>query len=548
MCGILAVIGKCSEEEVVKIKEVSKKLSPRGPDESGSFVSDHSVLCHERLSIIDLHSGKQPLLSEDMALIHNGEIYNHMSLRGQLGHELFKTKSDSESILFGYKKWGEEVVHKLDGVFAFVLTHEKGFLVGRDPIGVKPLFYGRDEKGRLWFASEYKALIDSCVDIHEFLPGHVMTEKDYSPRRWFFPDWFRGVEVKTGPEKIKQGLIDAVEKRLMSDVSIAALLSGGLDSSLVASIAAKALAKEGKKLYTYSVGLEGSPDLEKARDVAAFIGSVHTEVVYTVEEGLDHVVELIEKIESYDVTTIRASTPMSLVAQRIRKDGHKVILSGEGADELYGGYLYFAHAPSASDFHFECLRRVKRLHTSDVLRADRSSAGNSLEARVPFLDLEFLKISMELDAEYKVITDERREKYVLRKAFDDGEYLPSEVLWRQKEQFSDGVGYSWVDGLKKLADEKVSDVDFAKAAETFPHNTPLTKEAYFYRKIYASHFDHDSVDKLVKRWIPKWQEYNIDPSGRANKLHEQTVELVGDKSEDLDKTSLAVKADLVASL
>ena len=539
MCGILAVIGSTSESEVEFIKAQSKKLSLRGPDESGSFVSDKGVLCHERLSIIDLHSGKQPIISDSYALIHNGEIYNHMNLRSEIGHEKFSTKSDSESILFGYEKWGEEVVHKLDGVFAFVILHEDGFIAGRDPIGVKPLFYGRDDQGRLWFASEYKALIESCIEIHEFLPGHVMTQKDFSPRRWFFPDWYRGIEVKAGPERIKDAFIQAVEKRLMSDVSIAALLSGGLDSSLVASIAAKALAKEGKKLFTYSVGLEGSPDLAKARDVAEFIGSVHHEIVYTVEEGLDHVEELIGKIESYDVTTIRASTPMSLVAGRIKADGHKVVLSGEGADELFGGYLYFAHAPSATDFHFECLRRVKRLHTSDVLRADRSSAGNSLEARVPFLDLKFLQVAMELDAEYKVLTPEKREKYILRKAFDDGTYLPSEVLWRQKEQFSDGVGYSWVDGLKDLADRKISDAEFSRAAEIFPHNTPMTKEAFFYRKIYTSHFPHESVDKLVKRWIPKWQEYNIDPSGRANKLHEQTTE-TSDVSEAIKKAPDAI--------
>lgn len=524
MCGILAVIGKI-DKEIVQAE--SKLLSHRGPDESGVLSTDHYVLAHERLSIIDLTSGIQPIVDRDMAVIHNGEIYNHKALKDEFKVS-FKTKSDSESILHGYSIHGEDIVHKLDGIFAFVVVHEERFLVARDPIGVKPLYYGKDQEGRLWFASEQKALTKHCVWFKEFLPGHLMTEKDLEPRRWFEPLWFKGECKGTDASLIKKTFIDAVEKRLMSDVEVGALLSGGLDSSLVASIASRALKRMGKTLKTFSVGMSvDSPDLIRAREVATFIGSDHTEVVFSFDEGLATIRELIYKTESYDVTTTRAATPMYIMSKVIQKKGIKVVLSGEGADEMFGGYLYFSHAPCAKDFHKESLRRVKRLHTSDVLRADRATAGLGIEARVPFLDLKFLDVVMNIDPSLKLITDSKMEKHILREAFDDKSdpWLPDSVLWRQKEQFSDGVGYSWIDGLKEYADFEIDTEKFSQAHKLFSHNTPTTKEAFLYRTIYEEFYSHPSCALIIKKWIPKWQDYNADPSGRANKLHTATYGL-----------------------
>lgn len=530
MCGILAVIGSVKKELTLEMAlKASKKLTHRGPDESGHVVtSSGHILCHERLSIVDLKTGKQPIKSEDESyLIHNGEIYNHKELRATLSKEYERQGlSDSEIILHGYLDMGPSIVSKLDGVFAFIISHKDKVLVARDPIGVKPLFFGEDDQGALWFASEAKSLEDICEIVESFPVGHYYT-KEEGFVRYFKPSWWTGdIKPSRDASKVRELLTKACTKRLMSDVPVGVLLSGGLDSSLVSSIVARELKKEGRTVKSFSIGLnKDSKDLVKAREVAEFLGTEHHEITYTVEEGISYMRKLIEKVETYDVTTIRASTPMLIMTEYIRKQGVKVVLSGEGADEMFGGYLYFGNAPTSDEFHDETVRRVKRLHTSDVQRADRSTMGAGVEARVPFLDLEFLDEVMNLDPELKVIKKgEKMEKHVLRKAFDtpDDPYLPDSILWRQKEQFSDGVGYSWVDGLKEFAEEVISDIEFARRESLFPHNTPLTKEAFLYRKIYASIFKNKSMVKLVKRWIPRWQDYDIDPSGRANAAHTQT--------------------------
>ena len=405
----------------------------------------------------------------------------------------------------------------------------------------------------MWFASESKSLQDVCETIEAFPVGHYYTT-DEGFVRYFKPTWWTEEQLPTrGPERIRELLTEACKKRLMSDVPVGVLLSGGLDSSLVSSIVAREMKKQGKTIKSFSIGLDkDSKDLVKAREVAEFLGTEHHEITYTVEEGISLVEELIEKVETYDVTTVRASTPMYIMTKYIRDQGVKVVLSGEGADEMFGGYLYFGHAPSAKEFHEEALRRVKRLHTSDVQRADRSTMGAGVEARVPFLDLKFLDEVMSLDPELKMIVQgEKMEKYVLRKAFDtpDDPYLPDSVLWRQKEQFSDGVGYSWVDGLKDFAEQAVSDIEFAKREELYPHNTPLTKEAFLYRRIFEKKFPHKSSEKLVKRWIPRWQDYDIDPSGRANAAHGATYHDNGVIDKSAKKEELeALETDLSIAL
>jgi len=522
MCGILAVIGSTDTELARKL---SQKMSHRGPDESGLFTDGlGNILCHERLSIIDLKTGHQPIeLGAQLALVHNGEIYNHAALRKTLIDPLaFKTKSDSEIILHLYREKGVAAIHDLDGVFAFILVDGERCFVGRDPIGVKPLFYGRDKNGALWFSSEFKSLVDACVDISEFPPGHYYT-KEEGFVEYYRPQW-RAEKVATGgAEQIKSSLIAAVKKRMMSDVPLGVLLSGGLDSSLLASIVSREMKKVGKKVKSYSVGIDANAhDLVAARKVAKHIGSDHHEVIFSPTEGLEALSELIHKLETYDVTTIRSATPMYLMMKYIRKDGVKVVLSGEGADEIFGGYMYFHNAPNSDEFHRECVRRVKLLYTSDVLRADRATMGAGVEARVPFLDLDFLQTSMSVDAKLKqCIAGKKIEKYVLREAFDDQQdpYLPAEILWRQKEQFQDGVGYSWVDGLKAYTESMVTDAEFAMKEVLFPYNTPATKEAFFYRKTFAQHFPHPEVDKLIWKWIPKWQGQDLDPSGRASVFH-----------------------------
>lgn len=519
MCGLVAIYGKTTKEELTKMGAF---LSHRGPDSHNSWINDAGFgLHHNRLAIIDLHTGQQPIVENRIGLIHNGEIYNHHHLRNKLKGS-WQTTSDSEAILKGYLEWKEKVVHHLDGVFAFVLFDDDKCFAARDPIGVKPLYWAKDQEGRILFASEMKAFDNEELEIKEFPPGHYYTS-DSGLLKYYQPNWYEPSIPFGQADSLKEKLISAVEKRLMSDVPLGSLLSGGLDSSLITSIAARLLKNRGKRLRTYSVGLDPqTPDLQRAREVALFLETDHKEIIFTIEEGIALLEELIYKIESYDVTTIRASTPMYIMSRIISQDGIKVVLSGEGADEIFGGYLYFSNAPDEKEFHKECVRRVQRLHSSDVLRADRSTMGQGVEARVPFLDLAFLDIAMNIDPKLKVFSGNIMEKSILRFSFEDKEnpWLPQSILWRQKEQFSDGVGYSWIDSLKAYAENTIKDEDFAKASEYFPYNTPLTKEAFLYREIFERIHKNPSCKKNIKRWVPKWQQ-DIDPSGRANRLHIQ---------------------------
>lgn len=525
MCGILAVIGKGADETLVK--QLSKIMSHRGPDESDLHITEKGhFLSHERLSIVDLHTGKQPLQGTDSAwMVHNGEIYNHQQLRETvLKDHMFRTTSDSEVIVHLYEEFGYDFCNKLDGIFAFVVIDGDDFIVGRDPLGVKPLYYGKDKEGRLYFASEMKAIADQCEAFEAFPPGHFYTSKTgfvkYYEPKW--EDESLAVE-KLDLKAIRHTLTEAVRKRLMSDVPIGVLLSGGLDSSLTSSIASRIMKEtSGQKLHSFSIGLEAdAPDAVAAREVADFLGTEHHEIHFTIEEGIQILDKLIWHLETYDVTSIRASTPMYFLSKAITDMGIKVVLSGEGSDEIFGGYLYFRNAPSVADFQKETIERVQRLSTADLLRADKSTMAHGLEARVPFLDKAFLELAIKIQPEEKMPkTYDGIEKYILRKAFDTPEqpYLPQRILWRQKEQFSDGVGYNWIDALIDYCAAQVTDEAFAKAAELFPYNTPATKEAFFYRTIFHKHFPQESAAKTVRKWIPKWQS-NQDPSGRANAAH-----------------------------
>jgi len=524
MCGFLAIIGKGKEEELVK--ELSKRMAHRGPDESDLYITENGhILSHERLSIIDLHSGKQPIQGTSSAwMVHNGEIYNHQELRNTiLKDHTFRTKSDSEVIVHLYEKFGYDFVDMLDGDFAFVVVDGDDYIAGRDPLGVKPLYYGMDDRGRMYFASEMKAIADQCKTFSTFPPGHFYTAqtgfvKYYQPQYEDFKACVESVDL----ELIREKLTEATQKRLMSDVPIGVLLSGGLDSSLTSSIAARLLKEKGKELHSFSIGLDKeAPDAVAARKVAEFLGTIHHEIHFTIEQGIEILDKLIWHLETYDVTSIRASTPMYFLSKAITERGIKVVLSGEGADEVFGGYLYFRNAPSIEDFTKETIERVQKLFTADLLRADKSTMAHGLEARVPFLDKAFLEVAMKIEGEQKLPkTYAGVEKYILRKAFDTPEkpYLPKEVLWRQKEQFSDGVGYNWIDTLIEYCSSQVTDEEMEKAAEIFPYNTPATKEAFFYRKIFHKYYPQTSAAQTVRKWIPKWQE-NQDPSGRANAAH-----------------------------
>jgi asparagine synthase (glutamine-hydrolysing) len=526
MCGILAIIGKGKDAE--SVMKLSKRMSHRGPDESDLHVMENgSVLSHERLSIIDLHSGKQPIQGSNTAyVIHNGEVYNHQALRdGILKEHTFRTKSDSEVIVHLYEEFGYHFCDKIDGDFAFVVINGDDFIVARDPLGVKPLYYGLDERGRIYFASEMKSLSDQCKTFSTFPPGHYYTQKSgfvkyYKP---VYEDYEKA-NHNLDLELIRSTLTEATRKRLMSDVPIGVLLSGGLDSSLTSAIASRLLAEQGKKLHSFSVGLNAdAPDALAARKVADFLGTEHHEVHFTVEQGIEIVDKLIWHLETYDVTSIRASAPMYFLSKAISDLGIKVVLSGEGADEIFGGYLYFRNAPSAAEFQKETIERVQKLFTADLLRADKSTMAHGLEARVPFLDKDFLEVAMRVNPEEKQPKRyDGKEKYILRKAFDTPEdpYLPAEILWRQKEQFSDGVGYSWIDQLIKYCASQVTDEQLLGAATEFPYNSPVTKEAYFYRSIFNKYYPQVSAAQTVRKWIPKWQE-NQDPSGRANEAHVQ---------------------------
>ena len=530
---------------------MSKKIRHRGPDWSGIYMGGSAILAHERLSIVDPESGRQPLFSPDgkQVLAVNGEIYNHQDLRRRFaGRYQFQTGSDCEVVLALYGSIAHDLSHRqicrmleeLNGIFAFVLYDEARdeFLIARDPIGVIPLYIGYDSDGKVLVASELKALEGQCERYEPFLPGHYYWSREPGMRRYYQRDWMDYQAVKdngASAADIRAGLTDAVRRQLMSDVPYGVLLSGGLDSSVISAIACRysemRIEDESRtkaywpRLHSFAVGLKGAPDLAKARLVADHIGTVHHEINYTIEEGLDAIRDVIYYIETYDVTTVRASTPMYLLARVIKSMGIKMVLSGEGADEIFGGYLYFHKAPSAEAFHEETVRKLSKLHQYDCLRANKSLSAWGVEGRVPFLDKEFLDIAMRTNPAAKMCQGKTVEKRIVREAFAD--MLPQEVAWRQKEQFSDGVGYSWIDTLKAVTSAAVSDEQMAHAAERFPINTPLCKEEYYYRSIFEEHFPSESAAKAVPHeasvacstakaleWDEAWKNMN-DPSGRA---------------------------------
>ena len=550
MCGIVCAfdIKQQSEELRPQLLEMSKKIRHRGPDWSGIFDNEKAIMAHERLAIVDPASGKQPLFSEDkkFVLAANGEIYNHRELRKQFPNYNFQTHSDCEVILALYQEKGVDFVDELNGIFGIALydVEKDEYFIARDHMGIIPLYIGWDKHGSFYVASELKALEGVCTKIELFPPGHYLSSKDGKFIQWYKRDWedFDAVkENKTSIEELKQALEDAVHRQLMSDVPYGVLLSGGLDSSVTSAIAKKysqmrveADDKEQAwwpQLHSFSVGLEGSPDLAAARKVADHIGTVHHEIKFTIQEGLDAIKDVIYQLETYDITTVRASTPMYLMARVIKSMGIKMVLSGEGADELFGGYLYFHKAPNAREFHEETVRKLSKLHMYDCLRANKSLAAWGIEGRVPFLDKEFIDVAMRVNPTDKMITKDRMEKWVVRKAFED--YLPESVAWRQKEQFSDGVGYSWIDTLKEVVGKEVTDEQMTNAHFRFPIQTPQNKEEYYYRTIFEEHFPSDAAalsvpqepsvacsTKIALEWDEAFKNMN-DPSGRAvAKVHE----------------------------
>ena len=551
MCGFIGIFDSKSGRQETREKglKMSSRIRHRGPDWSGVYSSERCTLCHERLAIVDPLSGGQPLYSPDrkQILAVNGEIYNHKSIREEFkGRYEFQTGSDCEVILALYREYGNSFLDRLNGIFAFALYDEEKqcYLIARDPIGVIPLFIGFDECGTVYVASEMKALEGMCERYEPFLPGHLYDSREGVMRRWYERDWFSYDAVKDStldPSLLRSGLEDAVRRQLMSDVPYGVLLSGGLDSSVISAIASKFSSRRietgGKseawwpRLHSFAIGLKGAPDLEKARVVAEHIGTVHHEVNYTVQEGLDALRDVIYHIETYDVTTVRASTPMYLLARYIRSMGIKMVLSGEGADEVFGGYLYFHKAPDARAFHEETVRKLGKLHLYDCLRANKTLLAWGVEGRVPFLDKEFLDIAMRINPEKKMCPGKEIEKKVVREAFSD--MLPESVAWRQKEQFSDGVGYSWIDSLKEMTSKAVSDEQMKHAAERFPIHTPMNKEEYYYRSIFSELFPSNSAALSVPsvpsvacssaealQWDPSFKGVN-DPSGRAvTDIHE----------------------------
>ncbi|MEA4981119.1 MAG: asparagine synthase B [Paludibacter sp.] len=555
MCGIVCAFDIKTDSTVLRpqVLKMSKKIRHRGPDWSGVYSDDKAILAHERLSIVDPKSGKQPLFSKDgkLVLAVNGEIYNHQEIRKHFeGKYEFLTQSDCEVILALYREKGKDFLEDLNGIFAFALydTEKNVFLIGRDHIGIIPLYQGWDEQGTYYVASELKALEGHCVKIEEFLPGQYYYSEDEAPVKWYTREWMEFDNVKdnkTDIDVLRQALEDAVERQLMADVPYGVLLSGGLDSSIISAVAkkfARLRIESGNteeawwpQLHSFAVGLVGSPDLAAARKVADHIGTVHHEINFTVQEGLDAIRDVIYHIETYDVTTIRASTPMYLLARVIKSMGVKMVLSGEGADEIFGGYLYFHKAPNAEEFHKETVRKLSKLHMYDCLRANKSLAAWGVEGRVPFLDKEFMDVAMRLNPTDKMAGKGKMEKWVLRKAFED--YLPESVTWRQKEQFSDGVGYSWIDTLKALTSEKVTDEMMEKVNETYPIHPPMNKEEYYYRTIFHEHFGSDSAAECVPsvpsvacstpialEWDEAFKKMN-DPSGRAvASVHEQAYD------------------------
>ncbi len=545
MCGIVAIfnIKKQTAELRQKALSMSKKIRHRGPDWNGIYCGKSAILCHERLSIVDPQSGKQPLFSPDnkQVLAVNGEIYNHHDIRNQYaGKYPFHTGSDCEVLLALYRDKGVNFLEDLNGIFAFALYDEEAddFLIARDPIGVIPLYIGHDADGTVYCASELKALEGFCESYEPFLPGHYYRGSEGKMTRWYKRDWENFDNVKDNAASVAElhdALEAAVKRQLMCDVPYGVLLSGGLDSSIISAVAKKFAAKRVEsgstqaawwpQLHSFAVGLKGAPDLAKAKEVADHIGTVHHEINYTIQEGLDAVRDVIYYIETYDVTTVRASTPMYLLARVIKSMGIKMVLSGEGADEIFGGYLYFHKAPNAKAFHEETVRKLSKLYLYDCLRANKSLAAWGVEGRVPFLDKEFLDVAMRLNPEAKMCPGTTIEKKIVREAFAD--MLPDDVAWRQKEQFSDGVGYSWIDTLKKITSEAVSDEQMAHAAERFPINTPMNKEEYYYRSIFEEYFPSKSAALSVPSvpsvacstaealaWDAAFKNVN-DPSGRA---------------------------------
>jgi asparagine synthase (glutamine-hydrolysing) len=550
MCGITGIFNIRQDESVETLRRqalrMSKSIRHRGPDWSGIYTGKTAVLAHERLSIVDPASGKQPLFSPDghVALCVNGEIYNHRELRARFaGRYDFQTGSDCEIILALYQEKGIDFLEDLNGIFAFALYDEQKdvFLIARDPAGVIPLYVGTDDCGHVLVSSELKALEGFATRYDQFKPGSYWYSKDQAPVQWYRRDWMNFDSVRNNASDrhaLRKALEEAVRRQLMSDVPYGVLLSGGLDSSIISAVAklfaGKRIEDGDRKteawwpqLHSFAVGLEGSPDLIAARTVAGHIGTVHHEIHYTVQEGLDAIRDVIYHIETYDVTTVRASTPMYLLARVIRSMGIKMVLSGEGADEVFGGYLYFHKAPDAEAFHNETLRKIGKLYLYDCLRANKSLAAWGVEGRVPFLDKEFLDVAMRLNPESKMAPGKVIEKKILREAFED--LLPASVAWRQKEQFSDGVGYNWIDTLKAVAEKEVSDEQMAHAAGRFPVNPPMNKEEYRYRSIFEEYFPSESAVRSVPSvpsvacstaealaWDKSFQNVN-DPSGRAVK-------------------------------
>ncbi|TQV85412.1 asparagine synthase B [Aliikangiella coralliicola] len=556
MCSIFGILDIQQDPQALRslALEQSKKQRHRGPDWSGIWTNDSAVLVHERLAIVDINSGEQPLLNEDgdLALLVNGEIYNHKALaQAEVTDYAFQTESDCEVLLGLYaedRKSGavvsrqqiEHRLNQLEGMFAFILfdDKEKRYLVARDPIGIIPLYYGYDKQRQLFVASEMKTLVDICEEVHSFPPGHYLDSQIGEIRAYYQPDWKDYSNVATQPASpvdIREAMVESVKKHMMSDVPYGVLLSGGLDSSVVSAIAQLNAAKRVEddqnspawwpQLHSFAVGLKGSPDLKAAQKVAEKIGTIHHEIHFTVQQGLDALSDVIYHLETYDVTTVRASTPMFLMARKIKSMGIKMVLSGEGADEIFGGYLYFHKAPNAKEFHEETVRKLERLHQFDCLRANKSMAAWGVEARVPFLDRKFLDAAMSISPEAKMCGGGKIEKHILREAFEG--YLPEEILWRQKEQFSDGVGYSWIDSLKDYAEAEISDLEFERAAVDFPINTPDTKEGLLYRRLFAARFNSNSAavtvpggksiacsTKEALAWDASFQG-NSDPSGRA---------------------------------
>lgn len=563
MCGIVGIFNISEQSDTLRQKalRMSQKIRHRGPDWSGIYSGGTAILAHERLSIVDPESGKQPLFSPDgkQVLAVNGEIYNHKDIRRQYkGRYAFQTGSDCEVILALYREWRASVngnsfsvpvsfLESLSGIFAFALYDEARdeFLIARDPIGVIPLYIGYDADGKVYVASELKALEGQCERYEPFLPGCYYWSREPGIRRYYVRDWMNYGNVKDNDasvEDIQKALEDAVRRQLMSDVPYGVLLSGGLDSSVISAIAQKYAPHRIEddsqspaywpRLHSFAVGLKGAPDLEKARMVADYIGTVHHEINYTIQEGLDAIRDVIYYIETYDVTTVRASTPMYLLARVIKSMGIKMVLSGEGADEIFGGYLYFHKAPNAEEFHEETVRKLSKLYMYDCLRANKSLSAWGVEGRVPFLDKEFLDVAMRTNPSAKMCPGKEIEKKIVREAFAG--MLPEAVAWRQKEQFSDGVGYSWIDTLKKITSAQVTDEQMAHAAERFPVNTPLCKEEYYYRSIFAEHFPSESAARSVpqeasvacstaiaREWDEAFKKMN-EPSGRAvSGVHEQ---------------------------